>query len=721
MQRLILALLVLTAGLFAQNGNTIMRDFAGVPSGTCSMPMLARNAATGNLYNCTAAGTWNIVGTTPSGGAVGGASSLTTVGAVPKVTAAGVLGEAAASTNLIDTNQIMRSTLPLGLPAGSTTSWITAINSSGVMVGAATIGGVYHPIKWASDGTPTDLGLPAGSTASYIKSINSSGVMVGIATIGGVLHPFKWAADGTPTDLGLPAGSTEASIRGINASGVMVGVATIGGVNHPMKWASDGTPTDLGLPAGSTEASIDEINSSGVMVGFAKIGGVYHPMKWASDGTPTDLGLPSGSTTSYIKSINASGIMVGYAMIGGVLHPIKWAADGTPTDLSLVGIPADTNECYIRAINESGVMAGSCYKSDWSISHAAMWLPDGTRVDLGRFGSEVVDMFDINDAGIIVGERTDAAYSVEYPLVIPNALASLPTASAIQNGVLKQTDWSTFNGKVGGASSLTTVGVVPRVTAAGVLGAGNIFDSGTAVGVGTTSPDRLFHAELADAGTNAVAYTSRQSHITSGIATTGFGAGSEVELENASGTNRVASTVETSWVTATDSAETAKIVWKTMTAGAAAFELMSVSSTGLNAPAGGTVPACSTTTVAYTNAAFKAAATTADVTLFALPARGKLTGVTIKHTVAYAGTAVSSTTVSVGNGASTYDQYASAYDIFQAVADTTFQDTVQFKSTTMAASDVKARFTANTNFGDGSATVLTAGSVGISACWVVLP
>jgi hypothetical protein len=123
MQRLILALLVLTAGLLAQNGNTIMQDFAGVPSGTCSMPMLARNAATGALYNCTAAGTWNLVGAggsgdvtaaanigdgklvVGSGGAKGIAASASTIGVV-KLTAG--VPSAAASTDLSDTASIQR-------------------------------------------------------------------------------------------------------------------------------------------------------------------------------------------------------------------------------------------------------------------------------------------------------------------------------------------------------------------------------------------------------------------------------------------------------------------------------------------------------------------------------------------------------------------------------------------------------------------------------------
>lgn len=70
-------------------------------------------------------------------------------------------------------------------------------------------------------------------------------------------------------------------------------------------------------------------------------------------------------------------------------------------------------------------------------------------------------------------------------------------------------------------------------------------------------------------------------------------------------------------------------------------------------------PTCSTYTVSSANAGFQAAAVTANITLVALPARAKITGINVKHSVAFAGTAVTSTTVSVGDGTSTFDQYAS--------------------------------------------------------------
>lgn len=98
------------------------------------------------------------------------------------------------------------------------------------------------------------------------------------------------------------------------------------------------------------------------------------------------------------------------------------------------------------------------------------------------------------------------------------------------------------------------------------IGTTNIVFYGN-VGIGTTSPDRKLHAEVSDAVTNAVTYAQRLSHITSGTATTSFGTGIEYELENASGTNRVAGTEEFTWSDATNATEDATYTLKLMNAG----------------------------------------------------------------------------------------------------------------------------------------------------------
>jgi trimeric autotransporter adhesin len=125
-------------------------------------------------------------------------------------------------------------------------------------------------------------------------------------------------------------------------------------------------------------------------------------------------------------------------------------------------------------------------------------------------------------------------------------------------------------------------------------------------------------------------------------------------------------------------------------------------------------------TVTYSNAAFLTAATAVSVTLAALPAHVVVEGIRMKHSVAWAGTAVSSATVSLGDG-TTHTGYANAFDILQSVANTTQYWDGGAYSMTDAAHNLVARFTANTNFGNGAATVLTAGSVDIWVKTAVMP
>jgi hypothetical protein len=138
---------------------------------------------------------------------------------------------------------------------------------------------------------------------------------------------------------------------------------------------------------------------------------------------------------------------------------------------------------------------------------------------------------------------------------------------------------------------------------------------------------------------------------------------------------------------------------------------------------GGGALACATYTVTSANAAFIVAGTAADVSLFTLPQYGKIAGETIKHSVQFSdgGGAMTDVSVSVGNGVTPYTQYMAASSIGEvtAVADTTFYDTVSFKSTTMAAAGgaVSAHFIASgRNFGDGANTFLTGGSVTVWVC-----
>lgn len=126
------------------------------------------------------------------------------------------------------------------------------------------------------------------------------------------------------------------------------------------------------------------------------------------------------------------------------------------------------------------------------------------------------------------------------------------------------------------------------------------------------------------------------------------------------------------------------------------------------------VPSCKKYTKTFSD--LTTASTTEDEVMFNLPARGKLTGVTIKHTTAFTGGALSAFTVSVGDSSGdTF--YTATFDIFIAPTDLLFLDTPMHSSSTFAARDVFAHFIST----GANVDAATAGSVDLIACWVVLP
>lgn len=100
--------------------------------------------------------------------------------------------------------------------------------------------------------------------------------------------------------------------------------------------------------------------------------------------------------------------------------------------------------------------------------------------------------------------------------------------------------------------------------------------------------------------------------------------------------------------------------------------------------------------------------TSQNVTLFTLPQGGKILGVHVKESTIFAAPAASALTVSVGTASST-TAYTSAFSLMQVVADTTFQETTEFKSATHSATAVVAVFTAT----GGNLNTFTTGQVDI--------
>ena len=102
------------------------------------------------------------------------------------------------------------------------------------------------------------------------------------------------------------------------------------------------------------------------------------------------------------------------------------------------------------------------------------------------------------------------------------------------------------------------------------------------VGIGTTAPDTRLHAEIDDATTNATTNVQTLTHTTSGTPAANIGAGLALEVETAAANNEVVGVIEgIASELATPGAEDGAILFKTMTAGAAASEKARITEVGL--------------------------------------------------------------------------------------------------------------------------------------------
>jgi probable HAF family extracellular repeat protein len=130
-----------------------------------------------------------------------------------------------------------------------------AINGKGEVVGYAMVNSnSAHAFKWSPATGMVDLGIQIGTTYSYATGINDSGVVVGqfVMKGGQLLRPFRWSPSRGVEVLSTPAGLGGYAV-GINADGVIAGAVLSPDDSYGLDplgavlWKPDNTRVELSM------------------------------------------------------------------------------------------------------------------------------------------------------------------------------------------------------------------------------------------------------------------------------------------------------------------------------------------------------------------------------------------------------------------------------------------------------------------------------------------
>ena len=170
--------------------------------------------------------------------------------------------------------------------AGYTFVW--GINDSGTIVGTCCgIHSAHAPgFEYDPQSGSFDLVLAPGSQATFLTSINSLGVIGGYSEVPGTTTTGFLLQNGTFTQSAYP-GASATYVYGVNSSGQVVGNAVIGvvsqaflyqnGTFQPISYPGAASTSANGINDGSDIVGAYTLPGSTVIYGFIYHGGVYSP------------------------------------------------------------------------------------------------------------------------------------------------------------------------------------------------------------------------------------------------------------------------------------------------------------------------------------------------------------------------------------------------------------------------------------------------------------
>jgi probable HAF family extracellular repeat protein len=371
---------------------------------------------------------------------------------------------------------------PIDPPPGFTDEFVSAVNSSGQVVGNAfnaTADDPYgnatsHAFSWTSQGS-VDLGTFPGGTVSHATGINDNGQIVGTSE-GGLYGTDPFSIDpssGTMTDILGRAGNWPIAV---NNNGEVVGSSNTNWPYccfHAFAWTNVGGPSGTKVDLGTLNADgggisqATAVNSVGDVVGYSEIGNKTEGFFW-DHATGTMTGLDFGGYSSYAIGVNDYGQVVGAGYNGHTnpvtgeqdqFHAFFWdrANPNLVVDLGSLAGP-DGRSSQAAAVNNNGLVVGSSDDASGD-THAFSWTQAGGMKDLAPLtGDQYSYASDVNDSGMVVGTSQGShLHAVRWETNAATAPDAPTNVAAAAGDAVAVVGWSAPSSDGGSAISQYTV------------------------------------------------------------------------------------------------------------------------------------------------------------------------------------------------------------------------------------------------------------------------
>jgi hypothetical protein len=465
-------------------------EYKGTWNASTNTPTLANGTGdTGDVYICNVAGTVNF-GAGPITFAVGdyviysGSIWQRSSGAVGTVTSVALtVGGDAISVS----GSPLTTSGTLGLAFSGTTSQY--IRGNGTLANF-----------------PTSLVTGTGTINRVTKWSFTSGEIInsGIVDIGGSIYntlttpgQFAWQFNGD-TSTGLSYGAL--IVAGTNSSDIALRIENASSTSVYFYVWGDGRVQINNIPNATTDTDRFLVSDNGVIkyrtgaellsdIGGASASG-YVPYTGAT--ANLDLGTHTLIAAKGTFSSSGSGDTVGITHSSGSGIALNITKGGSGEGLYINKTSGSGNAATIigtlnaTTLVKSGGTSAQFLKADGSVDSTSYGTGSVTSVGLSSATS-----------GVTIGST---------PITTSGTITlAIATASGSQQGLLSSTDWTTFNNKQNALTNPVTgtgtTNYLPKFTGTSTIGNSQIFDNGTNVGIGTTSPQGILHVSATTANT----------------------------------------------------------------------------------------------------------------------------------------------------------------------------------------------------------------------------